>query len=528
MPSAENFEWPQGNPLFEVQWRTVTESLAGNGIVNNGDFEVTATATDMEISVAAGTAFYIGSNYSLGAAETHVLSDGDANEDRWDTVYFDTGTASSGVREGTPAASPEPPDISGGELLLAVVYVPSGATNISDQEILNWRAKFSNEAEEVHYDDDTGTYGINNVEAALDELQEAAQITSYPLDIATDTEANSYPLANSDLSNSTVDVNAGNGLSTTSVSIGLGGSATLDIVTDGIGTDELDLSISPNWTSEHTFSDHQVLAHLSSPPGVASGYDKLYFKSDDFLYWSDENLVERRVGGDVKSASVTGNYTTQYEDILFVDPSGTGGLTITLASADTQDGHGLTIIDVGENAEANPITVQTEGSETIDGASTKEITTDSAQLLLESNGTNWFTAGGAAAIGINNEEFATDESGAVAAGNAGVAYVTQVEDTRTFTVAQAGLILADGQPAPSGLDLVIATLDNSGTTSKVADIIVGDGTVLADETGDPLASYENTTGAEQTVAVLVDNGNFNSGTGSSQDVFATAHGQVEV
>jgi len=109
-----------------------------------------------------------------------------------------------------------------------------------------------------------------------------------------------------------------------------------------------------------------------------------------------------------------------------------------------------------------------------------------------------------------------------------VAYVTQVEDTRTFTVAQAGLILADGQPAPSGLDLVIATLDNSGTTLKVADIIVGDGTVLADETGDPLASYENTTGAEQTVAVLVDNGNFNSGTGSSQDVFATAHGQVEV
>jgi hypothetical protein len=519
MPSAPKLEAPQGQPLFDVQFRAISESLAGNGVLTNSDLEVTDGTDPLEIDVAAGTAYYVATEYNFGGASpAATLSGGDADYDRWDTVAFDTADSTITVHEGVAEQYPTPPDIAGGELLLAIVYVPAGASDVGSSNILNWRAKFSNEAEEVHYDDSTGVYGLDNVEAALDELQEAAQATAYPFDPGTDLDVNGYPFQNSDLANSTIDVDAGTGLTTTNVSIGLGGTATLAV----------DQAFSPTWTSEHTWDAAQVMAHLTTPSTPSAGYDKTYFKGDHFLYSLDENGRERRVGGDVKSAAITSAYTTQYEDIIFADPSGTGGFTVTLASADAQDGHGIMVIDVGGSAEANPLTIDTEGTETIDGASSKQIAKDSAQLLLESDGSDWYSAGGAAAVGINTEEFNTDESGSVASGNSGVAFVTQVEDTRTFAVYQAGLLLADGQPAPTDLDLVIATLDNAGAATKQTEIITGDGTVQAYESGDPLASYENTTGGEQTVAILIDNGNFNAGTGSSQDVVASAHGEVEV
>jgi hypothetical protein len=527
MPSAPKLQAPQGHPLFDVQLRAISESLAGNGVLSNGDLEVTAGTNAMEIDVAAGTAYYLATEYTYGGASpAATLSTGDGTDDRWDTVAFDTATTSVTVYEGTPELYPTADDIQGDELLLAIVYVPAGATDIDNSNILNWRAKFSNEAEEVHYDDDTGVYGVSNVDAALDELQEAAQISAYPLAPATDLNVNGYPFQNSDLANSTVDVGAGTGLTTTNVSIGLGGSATVSIATDGVTDTELDLSITPTWTSEHTWDAAQVMAHLPTPANPAAGYDKTYFKNDHFLYSLDENGRERRVGGDVKSAAVTANYTTQYEDILFVDPSGTGGLTVTLASADAQDGHGIMVIDTGAAAGDNPITIDTEGTETIDGGSSKMIESDSAELLLESDGSDWYTAGGAAAVGVNTQSFSTDESGSVASGNAGVVYVTEVPDGDRLDILQAGLILADGQAAPSDLDLVIATMDNSGVATKQTTIIAGDGTVQAHETGDPLAQYSNTSGGAQTVAILIDNGNFNAGTGASQDVSADAQGEI--
>lgn len=186
MPTADPFQWPEGEPLFETEWRALSEALAGNGIVAPGDLEVTATATDLEIQVAAGSVWYTGSETTLGAAETHTLSSG-GTDDRWDTVFFDTGTGASGVREGTASASPLPPDIQGDEILLAVVYVEGGATNVTDSEISNWRSQRPG-AERIQYDDSPGVYATATVDGALDELQEAAQATAYPFALATDTD----------------------------------------------------------------------------------------------------------------------------------------------------------------------------------------------------------------------------------------------------------------------------------------------------------------------------------------------------
>lgn len=199
MPTAPKFEWPQGQPLFEVQWRAVAESLDGNGVASPGDLAVTATANARELSVAAGTVYYASSQVEHTTSSTLTLSGGDGTYDRWDTIYFDTSTGTPGAREGTPGASPEPPDIQGSEMLLAVVYVPQNATNVPDANVLNWRGGFSNEASQVLYQDSAGVYGVDAVGEALDALTEAAQISQYPLSIATDTEAGAYPLSIGDL-----------------------------------------------------------------------------------------------------------------------------------------------------------------------------------------------------------------------------------------------------------------------------------------------------------------------------------------
>lgn len=529
MPSAPKLEAPQGQPLFDVQFRAISESLAGNGVLTNSDLEVTDGTNALEIDVASGTLYYVATEYTYaGASPAATLSGGDATYDRWDTIAFDTGTSSVVVHEGTPAQYPEPPDISGGEVLLAIVYVASGATDIGSGDILNWRAKFSNESEEVHYDDSTGVYGVDNVDAALDELQEAAQITAYPLDIATDTEASQYPLANFDLANSTITVNAGNALSTTNAGIGLGGSATIDIVTDGIQTDELDLSITPTWTGAHTFDAAQVWQEVTTPSTPGAGYNRAYFKSDDFLHVLASDGTERRVGTHLVTASVSANYTTAGEDAIFVDPSGTGGVTITLASADVQDGFGTMIMDAGQSAGANPITIATEGTETIDGGSSKVIDNDSSQLRLETDGTNWYSAGGAASVGVDTSHFDKDETGTVNTGNVGLTWFTNVPDGKTIKILQAGLLLDTLEPAPSGLDLIIYTGDNAGGATKRATVLSGDGaTVYDDQTGDPLASWTNSTGGALTTAVGVDNGNFNTGSGANQDIGVSYMGLVE-
>lgn len=429
MPSAPRFDAPQGMPLHDVMFRGISESLAGNGVVSNTDLEVTATATDLEIQVAAGTYFYLATEYTLGAAETHTLTAGDGTYDRWDTVYFDTATSSSDVREGTAEQYPSPPDIQSDEVLLAIIYVPSGATDVPDSDILNWRAKFSNEAEEVHYDDSTGVYGISNVDAALDELQEAAQISA-------------YPIANSDLANSDVTVTAGNGLQTNNATISLGGSATIDIATDGIQTDELDLSITPTWTGEHTFNTQQEWQEVSTPgTNPTAGYWNLYVKSDGLVYKLDENGNESTVGA------------VGLED----DQS-----SIVTALTDLSAGAGLSATDDGD------------GSGSIDYE--------------------------------HADVFEGRETGSVSAGNQGVLLMDSLADQETVEVYKAVLMLADGTAIGSNTTLELVTFDNSGGYTTQATLITGDGaTLFDDETGSPLGSYQNTSGGSQTIGVIVDN-----------------------
>jgi hypothetical protein len=71
----------------------------------------------------------------------------------------------------------------------------------------------------------------------------------------------------------------------------------------------------------------------------------------------------------------------------------------------------------------------------------------------------------------------------------------------------------------SGVELAIVP-EGAATASDTTTVLSGDGsTVYADERGEPHTSYTNSTGASQIVMVAIDNGDYNSGSGSSEQAF---------
>lgn len=113
----------------------------------------------------------------------------------------------------------------------------------------------------------------------------------------------------------------------------------------------------------------------------------------------------------------------------------------------------------------------------------------------------------------------SDASGVVDTGDAANVYSAELADGDSLDVVRATFMHSDGTAVASGCDLIIATLDNTGGGTSQVTILSGDGSTVYDEsTGTPLAQYTNTSGAAQTVMVAVDNGNFNTGSGSAQDV----------
>jgi hypothetical protein len=78
------------------------------------------------------------------------------------------------------------------------------------------------------------------------------------------------------------------------------------------------------------------------------------------------------------------------DHVLLVSCTTTDEASITLPTAQAVAGRLVTIIDTGGNADTNNITVDTEGSEKINGESNLVINSDYDSSTLISDGTDWF------------------------------------------------------------------------------------------------------------------------------------------
>lgn len=177
-----------------------------------------------------------------------------------------------------------------------------------------------------------------------------------------------------------------------------------------------------------------------------------------------------------------------HEELYYHDGSTSTWSRILRADGDTMSGP----LDMG-------------GNEIRDSSGTLSVATDAD------------VAGSLAVDGarLDHRWFSKQEGGTVTAGNSVVLVTAELADGETFYVTQ-GHLSQDGwnTPAASGVDLIVAA-DGSG---KQATVFSGDGSTFHEGNGEPLASYTNTTGSPQQVAVLIDNGEF--GTGAGEDVKA--------
>lgn len=84
-------------------------------------------------------------------------------------------------------------------------------------------------------------------------------------------------------------------------------------------------------------------------------------------------------------------YTATISDGIIVYTSLTAGRTVTLPDATLLRGKEYTIKDGSGDAATHNITIDGNGSQTIDGAATKVISTDYGSTRIKSNGANWLT-----------------------------------------------------------------------------------------------------------------------------------------
>lgn len=116
--------------------------------------------------------------------------------------------------------------------------------------------------------------------------------------------------------------------------------------------------------------------------GMVVGSEQIAFRDHRFFQWRWE------VANNVDSSNATIDDASG--TVIRADTS-TNTVTLTLASSVATEGRFYRIKDVGGNAGTNAITINTEGSETIDGAASVSIGSNFGQVTVFSDGTNWFT-----------------------------------------------------------------------------------------------------------------------------------------
>ncbi len=85
----------------------------------------------------------------------------------------------------------------------------------------------------------------------------------------------------------------------------------------------------------------------------------------------------------------TGNYTATASDYTIVYNNTTSARTVTLPTASGITGR-IYVIKKISSSTSRDVTIATAGSETIDGAASKTLTTQYTQVTVQSDGSNWF------------------------------------------------------------------------------------------------------------------------------------------
>lgn len=163
------------------------------------------------------------------------------------------------------------------------------------------------------------------------------------------------------------------------------GNILIDANNTGVSSFTVDCEGTASMVSEGTFTttSNSASADAIRLNAASGGIDFTASSNIDFNDSTVINLTNDR------RASAT-SFTTAGDTINAIT-STAAARTVTLATADVHEGKIIYVKDESGGAATNNITVDTQGSETIDGNSTGTISANYGVLRLYSDGTNWFT-----------------------------------------------------------------------------------------------------------------------------------------
>jgi hypothetical protein len=180
--------------IFDTQWLAMKRAIQGNGILSGMAVTPNGTQPPIEVDIASGV-FYANLTRSVYAGGSQALDAAHATFDRWDLL--------SGVPGGTilytagaAAATPKPPDLPAGHIIIALVYVPATTTVILASHIRDfgfWTSLFEHGSR--HLPDATndslpvGTpsdIGTSNAEGSANAFVRQDHVHKHPSGLGTD------------------------------------------------------------------------------------------------------------------------------------------------------------------------------------------------------------------------------------------------------------------------------------------------------------------------------------------------------
>jgi len=151
-----------------------------------------------------------------------------------------------------------------------------------------------------------------------------------------------------------------------------------------------DLAVSGNVHATTYYGDGSNLTGIDSASGSARQYSSTGMETSGYLKVSGSAIFGAGITHK-RSAITAATYTILVTDYYIGADTSSNTITLTLPAASAA-GSGKTYVikDEGGNAAANAITVDGNGSETVDGAATVDVTSPYGALNLYSDGSNWF------------------------------------------------------------------------------------------------------------------------------------------
>lgn len=129
------FEMHFNQILEHVQINNMVLAAAGNGVITGLAVSERGAGANMSVDVATGSALLNGTTYSESSVTNLTIAPADGAHARKDLIIYDSATSNPTVLQGTPATPAFPPDISSGDILLAIVEVAACVAEITNSEI---------------------------------------------------------------------------------------------------------------------------------------------------------------------------------------------------------------------------------------------------------------------------------------------------------------------------------------------------------------------------------------------------------